>query len=246
MPAKPNAAEPSTSEPSAAKPNAANRKAPKPNAEKTRDFSLRSDVDELLAQRWLRVGERVVNLRPVDGNGTAPGLDGIPVPRTTGQWVRRVLFWIGVALLVVLLIPILVYALEGLGSPGDPNEDTRRRRPLYARGDGRESVASRAVVPTLGRTGIWVLTDQRFAFVAVNGATTMLSKHRTGEGDRSAGPVEVETPAEVDAGQFVNEGRVERVHTTWLRRREQPLGAYYRVRFEDGSGIDLRNRHART
>jgi hypothetical protein len=215
-------------------------------AKQTRAFSLRSDLNDLLTERWLDPGERLLTFRPIDEGGTAPGLEGIPVPRTAGQRVRRVLFFTGLALLFALLIPIAVYVwLESLGGESDDGEDTRRRRPLYAWGDGRESAASRAVVPTLGRTGVWILTDQRLAFLALNGSTTASSKHATGESHLEAGPIEVEPLVEVAANQYSYESRVERTHTTWLLRRRKPIGAYYRVAFPDGSGIDLRNRYSR-
>jgi hypothetical protein len=35
------------------------------------------------------------------------------------------------------------------------------------------------------------------------------------------------------------------MHVTWPLRRHKPIGAYYRVRFPDGSGVDLRNRYSR-
>lgn len=214
--------------------------------EKTRTFSLRSDVNDLLTDHWLRPGERLLSFRPIDANGTKPGLSGIPLPRSAGGLLRRILFYIGLALLFILLIPILIYALEGIGESGDDGEDTRRRRPLYAWGNGRESAASRAVVPTLKRTGIWVLTNERLAFLALNGSTTAISKHATGESHLEAGPIEVEPLVEVTADRYSYEGRVERMHITWLLKRHKPVGAYYRVAFTDGSGVDLRNRYSRS
>ncbi|MCD0442426.1 hypothetical protein LO763_02150 [Glycomyces sp. A-F 0318] len=210
---------------------------------KTRYFSLRTDVEPLLRERWLRPGERLLDFRPVEDTGTAPGLRGFSPPRTAGQRFLRVLGYIGLALLFVLIVPILVYALEGLGGAEDDTKDSRKRRPLYAWGDGAGSAAAQAVLPTLRCTGVWVLTDQRLAFVAVQGKTTLTAPHETGEADRLPRPVEIETPVALPSHRYAYEGKVERTRTTALLRREKPVGTYHRIAFADGSGIDMRHRY---
>lgn len=209
---------------------------------KTRYFSLRTDIEPLLRERWLRPGERLFNIRPVEDTGTAPGLEGFSPQRTGGQRFLRVLGYIGLALLFVLLVPILVYALEGLGGAEDDAKDSRKRRPVYAWG-GAGSAAARAVLPTLKRTGVWVLTDQRLAFVAVRGKTTALAPHETGESDRLPDSVEIETPVELAADRYTYQGTVGRTRTSAVLRREKPVGTYHRVAFADGSGIDVRQRY---
>jgi hypothetical protein len=212
-------------------------------AEKTRYFSLRTDVEPLLRERWLHPGERLVDFRPLEETGTAPGLEGFSPQRTAGQRFLRVLGYIGLGLLFVLIIPILFYALDGAGGAEDEAKDYRRRRPLYAWGDGAASAAAQAVLPTLKRTGVWVLTDRRLAFVALHGKTTATAPHETGEGDRRPGPVEAETLVELDADRYAYQGSVERTRTSAVLRREKPVGAYHRIAFPDGSGLDMRHRY---
>ncbi|SDD48148.1 hypothetical protein [Glycomyces harbinensis] len=213
-------------------------------AAKTRYFSLRTDVEPLLKERLLWPGERLLNFRPINGDDTSPGLQGFSPPLTGGQRLLKVLGYVGIGLLFVLIFPILIYALEGVGSSSkDDGRDSRRRRPIYAWGDGAASAAAKAVLPTMQRTGVWVVTDKRLVFVALNGRFTALAPHQTGEAGREPGPIEVETVVEMVAGRFAYQGQVERTRTTWLRR-EKPIGPYHRIAFPDGSGIDVRHRYS--
>jgi hypothetical protein len=78
------------------------------------------------------------------------------------------------------------------------------------------------------------------AFVAVEGRT--YGKFLSGSGKPSTftGPVPIRTLVEVRDTHYTYEGEVDRLRRTRILRRCKPAGAYRRISFADGSGVDLR------
>ncbi|GAA1660764.1 hypothetical protein GCM10009830_02320 [Glycomyces endophyticus] len=207
---------------------------------------LTRDAQRVLGAGWLEPDERLIEAAPVWG---LPALDGVPKPPwPADQLGRRAVKVVGLTLLwiagsVVVLIVLLVLA-DGMGGGGGESGSTRTKGPaVVLHGRGRESLAGRLATPALRRRGWWVFTNRRVAFVAPRGKVAAKFWSGSGPENEFAGPVPVDTVAEVRDTAYTYEGDVDRVRRTRFLRRRKPAGLYKRVRFADGSGVDFRRRH---
>jgi len=198
----------------------------------------------MLERQWLEPGERTVDWIPM---WKLPAFEGMPKPPwTSGQVMRRIakVMWLTLAWIVgsVVLLIVLAFLADGLsGASGGGSGRRKVKGPdVVLRGQGRESVMGRLVTPALRCRGLWVFTNRRIAFVAVEGRTH--GRFLSGNGDPSefAEPVPIRTVIEVREPDYRFEGDVDRVRKTRILRRSKPAGVYRRITFSDGSGIDLR------
>jgi len=198
----------------------------------------------MLERQWLEPGERTVDWIPM---WKLPAFEGMPKPPwTADQVMRRIakVMWLTLAWIVgsVVLLIVLAFLADGLsGASGGGSGRRKVKGPdVVLRGQGRESVMGRLVTPALRCRGLWVFTNRRIAFVAVEGRTH--GRFLSGNGDPSefAEPVPIRTVIEVREPDYRFEGDVDRVRKTRILRRSKPAGVYRRITFSDGSGIDLR------
>jgi hypothetical protein len=207
-------------------------------------FDLKLDSPGMLERQWLEPGERTVDWIPM---WKLPAFEGMPKPPwTADQVMRRIakVMWLTLAWIVgsVVLLIVLAFLADGLsGASGGGSGRRKVKGPdVVLRGQGRESVMGRLVTPALRGRGLWVFTNRRIAFVAVEGRTHGRFLSGNGEPGVFAEPVPIRTVIEVREPDYRFEGDVDRVRKTRILRRSKPAGVYRRISFPDGSGIDLR------
>jgi hypothetical protein len=198
----------------------------------------------MLERQWLEPGERTIDWIP---QWKLPVFDGVPRPSwTADQVLRRVakVLWLTLAWIAgsVVLLIVLAFLADGLSgaSVNGPGGKKVKGPDVVLRGQGRESVMGRLVTPAMRCRGLWVFTNRRIAFIAVEGRT--YGKILSGNGDPSefTGPVPIRTVIEVREPDYEFEGDVDRLRRTRILRRFKPAGVYRRISFADGSGVDLR------
>jgi hypothetical protein len=208
-------------------------------------FDLKLDSPGMLERQWLEPGERTIDWIPM---WKAPVCEGVPKPPwTADQVLRRIAkaMWLTLAWIVgsVVLLIVLAFLADGLSSSSASGPEGRKVKgpDVVLRGQGgRESVMGRLVTSALRSRGLWVFTNRRIAFVAVEGRTH--GRFLSGNGDPSEfpEPVPIRTVIEVREPNYRFEGDVDRVRRTRILRRSKSAGVYRRISFLDGSGIDLR------
>ncbi|MEU5155345.1 hypothetical protein [Glycomyces sp. NPDC021274] len=206
-------------------------------------FDLQLDSPGLLERQWLEPGEKTVDWIP---QWKLPEFEGVPRPPwTIEQVLRRVakVLWLTLVWVVgsVVLLIVLAILADGLSGADAGGSGKKVKGPnVVLRGKGRDSVMGRLITPELRCRGLWVFTNRRIAFVAVDGRTH--GKLLSGSGDPSTftEPVPIRTLFEVRDPQYRYEGEVDRLRRTRILRRFKPAGVYRRITFADGSGIDLR------
>lgn len=207
-------------------------------------FDLKLDSPGMLERQWLEPGERTIDWVPM---WKAPVCEGVPKPPwTADQVLRRIAkaMWLTLAWIVgsVVLLIVLAFLADGLSSAsvGGPEGRKVKGPDVVLRGQGRESVTGRLVTPALRSRGLWVFTNRRIAFVAVEGRTHGRFLSGNGDPGEFPEPVPIRTVIEVREPNYRFEGDVDRVRRTRILRRSKPAGVYRRISFPDGSGIDLR------
>jgi hypothetical protein len=207
-------------------------------------FDLQLDSPGLLERQWLEPGERTIDWIP---QWKLPEFEGVPRPPWTAEQVlRRVakvvaltLAWIVGSVVLLAVLAILSDGLSG-GSADGSGRPKLKGPDVVLRGKGRGSVMGRLVTPELRCRGLWVFTDRRIAFVAVEGRTYGRFLSGSGSPSTFTEPVPIRTLFEVRDTQYEYEGEVDRLRRTRILRRFKPAGVYRRIAFADGSGIDLR------
>lgn len=205
-------------------------------------FDLKLDSRGMLERQWLEPDERLIDWIPM---WKLPVFDGIPKPPWTFEqiaWrVARVL-WLTAAWIVGSVVMVILFAplLEGFSGGGGSSSEKVKGPNVVLRGEGRESVLGRMVTPALRARGLWVFTDRRIAFIAVEGRTYGRLLSGSGEANEFGEPVPIRTVIEVCEPHYQYEGEVDRLRRTRILRRFKPAGVYRRIGFADGSSVDLR------
>jgi hypothetical protein len=203
-------------------------------------FDLKLDSPGLLERQWLEPGERLIDWIP---QWKLPVLEGVPRPWWTADqvlWrIAKTLGWIVGSVFILIVLAFLADGLSGASVDGGSGQKVKGPN-VVLHGKGRDSVMGRMVTPALRYRGLWVFTNRRIAFIAVEGRT--YGKFLSGSGDPSefAEPVPISTVIEVRDTHYEYDGEVDRLRRTRLLRRYQPAGVYRRIAFSDGSGVDLR------
>lgn len=208
-------------------------------------FDLLLDSPGLLERQWVEPGERVIDWIP---QWRLPVFEGVPRPPWTAEQVLQriaktaglTLAWALGSVVLLIVLAILADGLSGASLGGGGSGKKLKGPNVVLRGQGRDSVMGRMVTPALRCRGLWVFTDRRIAFVAVEGRT--YGKLLSGNGDPSefTEPVPIRTLIEVRDTHYRYDGEVDRLRRTRILRRFKPAGVYRRISFADGSGIDLR------
>lgn len=188
----------------------------------SRAYDLREDARSLVVGQWLREGERLRTFAPTGRGNYRSEIGGYPSIAwrcaTAAGWA---------ALKIVSPVGIL--------TGGVPYWNEIRRfegRPpgLVAFGDGKECHAARLLGTGPRRSGIWVLSHERFGFAADRvepaGGTSDPRALR-----RRELRIVLEPIIDVASSRFEYEGTVTR-----------GAAVYLRIRFHDGSGVDVHNR----
>lgn len=190
-----------------------------------REYDLREDARALVAGQWLREGERLRTFAPTGRGNYRSEIRGHPS-----------LAWR--ALTVVGWSALKLVSPVGILAGGAPYWNEIRRfegepPPLVAFGNGRRCRAAQVLGTGPHRSGIWALSHERFGFAADRRESERTGPHP--KALRRAGDtlVVLENVIDVPSTEFDYEGRVE-------RGSRGP--AYLRIRFHDGSGIDVRSR----
>ena len=211
---------------------------------RTPRFDLKLDSPGMLDRQWLEPGERLIDWIP---QWKLPVFEGLPRPPWTAEQVlRRVakvvlltLAWVVGSVVLLAVLAVVADSLSGAGGGG--GSGSKLKGPdVVLRGQGRQSVLGRMVTPALRCRGLWVFTDRRIAFIAVEGRT--YGKFLSGSGKRGefTEAVPIRVLVEARDTQYTFEGDVDRLRRTRVLRRFKPAGVYRRITFADGSGIDLR------
>ncbi|WP_205326021.1 hypothetical protein [Glycomyces sp. YM15] len=198
----------------------------------------------MLERQWLEPGEKTLDWI---SQWKLPAFDGIPKPPWTAEQVwRRIGKVVGLTLAwiagsVVLLI-VLAFLAEGLsGASVDGGSGKKLKGPnVVLRGQGRDSVMGRMVTPALRCRGLWVYTNRRIAFIAVEGRTYGKFLSGSGQPSEFTEPVPIRTLFQVREPHYRYDGEADRLRRTRFLRRFKPAGVYRRISFADGSGVDLR------
>ncbi|MFG3342538.1 hypothetical protein [Glycomyces sp. NPDC048151] len=186
-----------------------------------REYDLREDARSLVVGQWLKEGETLRAYAPTGRGNYRSEIRGFPSP----LW--RTATGIGWAA-AKLASPI------GIVTGGVPYWKELRRFEGYppgliAFGDGRGCRAAQLLGTGPHRSGVWILTHQRFAFASDRIES---AKKRPGGLQRSLDlSVFMDTVVEVPAAQFTYEDRVTRGDAVYLR-----------IRFHDGSGVEIHTR----
>ncbi|MEU5155335.1 hypothetical protein [Glycomyces sp. NPDC021274] len=183
-----------------------------------REYDLREDARSLVTGQWLKSGETLRAFAPTGRGNYRSEIRGYP----SAPWRAMTATGWAVAKLASPL---------GIVTGGVPYWNELRRfegHPpgLIAFGDGRACQAARVLGTGPRKSGIWILTRERFGFAAVR----VTSATKSPDGLRRSGDLSIvlEALIEVPSTQFDFEDRVTRGDDTYLR-----------IRFHDGSGLDL-------
>ncbi|MFC3493322.1 hypothetical protein [Glycomyces rhizosphaerae] len=211
---------------------------------RTPRFDLKLDSPGMLERQWLEPGERLIDWIP---QWKLPAFDGIPRPPWTFEqvaWRIAKFLWLALAWIIgsVIILIVLAFLAEGLSGASVDGPDGRKLKGpnVVLRGQGRESILGRMVTPALRCRGLWVFTDRRIAFIAVEGRTYGKFLSGSGKPGEFAEPVSIRTLIEVRDNQYQYDSEVDRLRRTRILRRFKPAGVYRRIAFADGSSIDLR------
>ncbi|MCD0445712.1 hypothetical protein LO763_19065 [Glycomyces sp. A-F 0318] len=186
-----------------------------------REYDLYEDARSLVTGQWLREGERLRGFAATKRGNYQSDIRGHP----SAAWkAMTAAGWAAAKLLSPL----------GLLT-GAPYWNAVRRfegRPpgLVAFGDGKGCEAARLLGTGPHREGVWVLSHDRFGYAAERRAAPGPG-HPPGALVRSDTVVLLDKVIEVPSARFAFEGDVEREGAVYLR-----------IRFRDGSGVDLYNR----
>ncbi|PRY55753.1 hypothetical protein [Glycomyces artemisiae] len=188
-----------------------------------REYDLLEDARSLVAGQWLQDGEQLRSYAATGRGNYKSEIRGHP---SAAYRAATAVGWAAVK----LVSPV------GIVTGGVPYWNEIRRfegRPpgLVAFGEGRDCEAARLLKTGPHRSGIWILTDRRFGFAADR--ITSASDGKQAKGLRRDGDtlVLLDKVLEVPAARFVFEDRVTRGGDVYLR-----------IRFRDGSGLDVHNR----
>ena len=187
-----------------------------------RDYDLREDARGLVTGQWLRDGEHLRAFTPTGRGNYKSEIRGFPSP------ARKAVTVLGWAALK-LTSPV------GIVTGGVPYWNEIRRfegRPpgLIAFGDGRSCEAAKVLGAGPRRSGVWVLSQERFGF-AGDRRVSPGPGQPPGALRRADTVVLLDKVIDVPSTRFAFEGDVARGDAV-----------YVRIRFHDGSGVDLYNR----
>lgn len=192
-----------------------------------REYDLREDARSLVTGQWLRDGERLRTFAPTGRGNYRSEIRGYPSP----AWR---------ALTVVGWSALKVVSPVGILAGGTPYWNEIRRfegepPPLVAFGDGRRCRAAEVLGSGPHRSGIWALSHERFGFAGDRKMSERSGPHP--KALRRSGDlfVVLENVIDVPSTEFEFEGQV---------RRGSRETVYVRIRFHDGSGIDIRSRRS--
>lgn len=188
---------------------------------KRSSYDLHEDARSLLTGQWLREGERLRGFAPSNRGNYKSEIRGHP----SAAWkTMTVVGW--AALKLVSPVGLLT---------GAPYWNEIRRfegRPpgLVAFGDGKECEAARLLGTGPHHSGLWVLSHDRFGYAADRRVSTRRGLP-PGAQEWSNAVVLLDNLIDVPSARFTFEGEVERKGSVYLR-----------IRFRDGSGVDIYNR----
>jgi hypothetical protein len=185
------------------------------------EYDLDEDARALVVGQWLREGERLRCFALTNRGNYRSEIRGFP---SVAWKTMTVAGWSALK----LVSPLGLFT-------GAPYWNVIRRfegRPpsLVAFGDGKECEAAKLLGTGPHRGGVWVLSHDRFGFA---GDRRISSKEEVPPGalKRSDAIVALDNVIDVPSARFTFEGEVERKGA-----------AYLRIRFHDGSGVDIHNR----
>ncbi|WP_026929934.1 hypothetical protein [Glycomyces tenuis] len=189
-----------------------------------RDYDLREDARSLIAGQWLRDGERLRTFAPTGRGNYRSEIRGYP------SFAWRALTVAGWSALK-LVSPV------GIVTGGVPYWNEIRRfegepPPVVAFGEGRRCRAAEVLGSGPHRSGVWALSHERFGFAADKRQGEPHPKALKRAGDTF---VVLENVIDVPSTEFDFEGQVERGSRGTV---------YLRIRFHDGSGVDVRGRRS--
>ncbi|WP_205326002.1 hypothetical protein [Glycomyces sp. YM15] len=183
-----------------------------------REYDLREDVRSLMTGQWLKPGETLRAFTPTGRGNYRSDIRGYP----SAAWKAATALGWAVAKLASPL---------GIIAGGAPYWNELRRfeggpAGLIAFGDGKQCQAARLLGTGPHRSGIWILANVRFGFAA----DRVTSVEKAPEGLRRSGDLSIvlDKVIEVPSTQFAFEDRV-----------SHGSDVYLRIRFHDGSGVDL-------
>jgi hypothetical protein len=190
-----------------------------------REYDLREDARSLVTGQWLRDGERLRTFAPTGRGNYRSEIRGYP------SFAWRALTVAGWSALK-LVSPV------GIVTGGVPYWNEIRRfegdpPPVIAFGDGRRCRAAQVLGSGPRRSGVWVLSHERFGFGADRRVSEKDGPHPKALKRTRDTLVVLENVIDVPSTEFDFEGRV--------KRGSRETG-YLRIRFHDGSGIDIRGR----
>ncbi|SDE21319.1 hypothetical protein [Glycomyces harbinensis] len=187
-----------------------------------REYDLREDARALVVGQWLREGEQLRTFAPTGRGNYKSEIRGFP----SAAWkAATVLGWSAAK----------IASPAGIVTGGVPYWNEIRRfegRPpgLVAFGDGRSCEAAKVLGTGPHRSGIWVLSRDRFGFAADRRVSPGPGL-APGALKREDAVILLDKVIDIPSARFAFEGDVTRGDAVYLR-----------IRFHDGSGVDVHNR----